>query len=113
MPDIHSVIQELHTAAKSLISVCNGLRSFFTQEAGLPAGDAPPTEEIKPELPKETPKKTKELTYEKVRAVLADKSRNGFTDEIRDLLGKYGCKKFSEVSPEHYPELLKDAEALK
>ena len=51
-------------------------------------------------------------TLEEVRAVLAEKSRAGHTDAIRDLLIKHGAKKLSEIDPEKYPLLLSDAEAL-
>ena len=54
----------------------------------------------------------KQLTLEDVRAILADKSRAGFTAQIRELLQKYGANRLSEVAPEHYPALLKDAEVL-
>lgn len=49
---------------------------------------------------------------EEVRRILADKSRLGFTEDIRELLEKYGAKKLSEVSPNHYHNLVSDVEAL-
>ncbi len=45
--------------------------------------------------------------------MLADKSRSGHTDEIRDLLQKYGASRLSQVDPENYEALMKDAEELK
>ena len=54
-----------------------------------------------------------ELTLEAVRAVLADKSRAGFTTQIRSLLQKHGADRLSEVDPVHYKALLADAEGLK
>jgi len=54
----------------------------------------------------------KPLTLVQVRGVLAEKSRAGFTDEIRALLEKHGGSKLSDISPDRYPELLKDAEGL-
>ena len=54
----------------------------------------------------------KQLSLEEVRAVLAEKSRAGFTAEVKALLAKYGANRLSEVAPEHYPALLKDAEVL-
>ena len=54
----------------------------------------------------------KQLTLEDVRAILADISRAGFTAQIRELLQKYDANRLSEVAPEHYPALLKDAEVL-
>ena len=54
-----------------------------------------------------------ELTLEAVRAVLADKSRAGFTAQIRSLLQKHGADRLSEVDPVHYKALLADSEGLK
>jgi len=52
------------------------------------------------------------LTLEQVRAVLADKSRMGFTAEIRTLLQKYGAPKLSGIDPVHYKALVVEAEVL-
>lgn len=60
----------------------------------------------------ETPVKEPPLTLEQVRTVLAEKSRNGHTAEIRTLLQKYGAAKLSLVDPVHYKDLLRDAEVL-
>ena len=63
-------------------------------------------EEVK-ELPAE-----KELSLADVRAVLALKSQNGMTAEVKDLITKYGGSKLSDVDPKHYADLIKDAEVL-
>lgn len=55
----------------------------------------------------------KQITLEEVRAVLAEKSHDGFTAEIRELLQKHGASKLSEIDPSKYPSLLTDAEGLK
>ena len=52
------------------------------------------------------------LTLEQVRAVLAEKSRNGHTAEIRALLQKYGAAKLSLVDPVHYKDLLREVEVM-
>lgn len=44
--------------------------------------------------------------------MLADKSRQGHTAEIRTLLQKYGAAKLSGVDPSNYRALLADAEVL-
>lgn len=54
----------------------------------------------------------KELTLVDVRVVLADKSRAGHTDEIRELLHKYGANKLSDVDPQNYEALIRDAEEI-
>ena len=56
--------------------------------------------------------KRQELRLEDVRAVLADKARIGHTDQIRELLRKYGADRLSAVDPKHYEALLRDVEGL-
>ena len=57
-------------------------------------------------------KAEKPLSLEDVRAVLAEKSRDGYTADVRALLQKHGAGKLSEVSPAEYAVLLKEAEVL-
>lgn len=52
------------------------------------------------------------LTLEEVRMVLAEKSRAGYTAEVRALLVKHGAEKLSDIDPARYPALLADAEVL-
>lgn len=54
----------------------------------------------------------KVLTLEDVRAVLAVKSQNGMTAEVKGLITKYGGTKLSDVDPKHYADLINDAEVL-
>lgn len=54
----------------------------------------------------------KQLTLVEVRAVLADKSRSGFTEQIRGLLEKYGAPKLSEIDPARYQNLMDEALCL-
>ena len=74
------------------------------------------TEEAQSETPaseKLPDPKTKLVTLEQVRAVLADKSQQGLTAEVRALLEKYGAPKLSQIDPAHFSALLTDAETLK
>ncbi len=52
------------------------------------------------------------VTLEQVRGVLAGKSKEGKTAEVRSLLQKYGADKLSEIKPECYSDLLIEAEGL-
>ena len=45
-------------------------------------------------------------------AVLADKSRAGFTEQVKELLKKHGADKLSAVDPAEYKALLADAEVI-
>lgn len=51
-------------------------------------------------------------TLEDVRAVLAVKSQNSMTSEVKGLITKYGGSKLSDVDPKHYADIIKDAEVL-
>ena len=100
MNDMAQTIEELRTAAAAITDAANWLAQQFSD-----AGDAELATQPKPE---EQPA----LTLEQVRAVLADKSRAGHTAAIRDLLQKYGASKLSQVDPNNYEALLRDAEVL-
>ena len=68
-----------------------------------------------PRAPEPEPEPTAEPdapTLEQVRAVLANLSRKGATDEIRDILADLGCGKLSEVPAERYPEVLERAKSI-
>jgi hypothetical protein len=53
-----------------------------------------------------------QITIEQVRAVLAAKSQDGKTREVKALLMKYDAGKLSSVKPEDYASLIKEAEVL-
>jgi len=52
------------------------------------------------------------VTLVEVRAVLAELSRDGHTDQVRELLVKHGAPKLSEIDPANYAALLADAELI-
>ena len=54
----------------------------------------------------------KAVAIEDVRAVMAQKTQEGKSQGIKELLQKYGAVKLSGVDPEHYPALLKEARVL-
>lgn len=53
-----------------------------------------------------------QLTLEDVRKVAADRSRQGFTDEVRNLIQKHGANNLSSVDAAQYSTLLKELEAI-
>lgn len=96
MSEMEATIRELQDIASSINDIANGLTGAFSGgEEAVPA-----------------PEPEKALTLEEVRAILAEKSRDGFTAQIRDLLLKYGAKKLSEIDPASYKALVADAEVL-
>lgn len=100
------VIEKFKNLAESLQAVADALASTETKAERIAANS---------EDPKDLPQETKvEATpsLEQVRAVLVDKSRMGFTAEIRTLLQKYGAPKLSGIDPVHYKALVAEAEVL-
>ena len=103
---------------KLLLDVVTDLRSLadsLQAVADAMAGNEP-VEASQPETPTQVPTQKPEektVTLEQVRAVLAEKSHDGFTAEVRGLLEKYGASKLSQIDPSKYADLLVEAEALK
>ena len=52
------------------------------------------------------------VTLEQVRAVLAEKSHDGLTEQVRSLLQKYGAQKLSAIASDRFADLLRDAKEL-
>ena len=51
-------------------------------------------------------------TLEEVRTVLAKLSVEGHSAAVKSLISKFGVDKLSELAPEHYATLLKEAEKI-
>lgn len=54
----------------------------------------------------------KEITLEQVRAVLTEKSKAGFSEEIKTLIKSCGAEKLTDIDPKHYESLVLAAEAM-
>ncbi len=101
------VVEDMRSLADSLQAVADAIGQNDPEETATPE----PTPAAKPApAPADPPPKA--ITLEEVRAVLAEKSHDGFTAKVRELLQKYGAQKLSGVDPKHYAALLKDAEVL-
>ena len=96
MSDMSMTIEELRIAAAAINEAASWLAEQFSSNEPTP--EPTPAEPV--------------LTLEAVRAVLADKSRAGFTAQIRSLLQKYGGDKLSGIDPANYKALLTDVEGL-
>lgn len=97
--ELDMAIRDLRSAAATINDVADTLAEVFSTESADEAPDA-----VAPVEPA--------LTLEQVRAVLANKSRQGHTAEIRALLQKYGAAKLSGIDPIHYTALVAEAEVL-
>ena len=96
------VVADLKALADSLQVVADAVASNEPEETSQPL-----------ESKAEKTSEEKAITLEEVRALLAEKSHDGFTAEVRGLLEKHCGYKLSEINPNKYHALLKDAEGLK
>lgn len=54
----------------------------------------------------------KKYTLEEVRAILSAKSKEGFRDQVRELITKRGVSNLTKLDPNDYPALVKEVEGL-
>lgn len=92
------VTKDIRILADSIQAVCTTVTESLS-------------EEDERNLPKAKEKKPN-LSLEKVRGVLADKSRSGFTAEVRAIIVSHGADRLSGIDPAEYEAVLKEAEAL-
>lgn len=92
------VVNDLQRLADSLQTIANCIQGNTLAEAGA--------------LETVPQQKPPTVTIDQVRAVLAEKSGDGKTAEVKELLFKYDAGKLSGVKPEDYPALLEEARKL-
>lgn len=63
-------------------------------------------------VPAESAKEEKQYRMEEVRAMLARKSSEGFTAQVRQILEKHGGSKLSKVDPSEYAAVMEEAKKL-
>jgi len=52
------------------------------------------------------------ITEQQVRDVLVRKSQDGYKEECRALIVKYGATNVTNLDPQHYADVLREAEAI-
>ena len=87
--ELSILVDEIKSCGETLIGISDELAKMFSSA----------TEE-------------KQLTLEEVRAVCAEKSRLGFTDDVKAIIEKHGADKLSDIDPAEYQSLLSDTEVL-
>ena len=105
---------------EKLIAVANLLGDLTSAVAEVAAefGEVKRVEPIPAEkantenLPTENQPAAKQPTMEEVRAILADISRNGKTEDMKALLHKFGATRLSEIKPEDYTALIEAARGV-
>lgn len=120
-------IEAINNVAKAYQDLAVVLMAVADKTIGVPVAQAmtvdadKPVEEPKKEASKaakskaEKPAKGPEevITIEQVRAVLAEKSQDGFTAQVKALLESFDANKLSAVKPEDYKDLMAAAQDIK
>ena len=105
---MNDIFLKIADGFESLAAGYRALAQDSNTASVVPAAATPsaPTEQKAPKEEKPT------ITMEQVRAVLAQKSKDGKKAQVKALLLKYDSGKLSGVKPEDYPALLAEAEVL-
>ena len=94
MSELDLLLGEFEQAVNHVQELAKEIRAFFTTKEE-------PAEEEKP------------ISFTELRALCANKSRAGHTEEIKAMILDTGAHKLSEVEPNQYGELYKRVEALR
>ena len=96
MNELSMLAQEIRETGEKLVRISEEIRELYTA----------PQEEKETETPA--------VTLEDVRAVLARKTRvsKENTEAIRQLLLRHGAQRLSQIKPEEYAAVLKEAEVI-
>lgn len=97
--EVEQTIRDLQDAASLLNDTANWLFELFSADKVQ-------------EHNTDSAETQKQLTLEEVRAVCAEKSRAGFTAEVKAIITKHGADKLSAIKPEEYAAVLAEVEVL-
>ena len=105
--ELLQLIEELNRCGNTLIDISEELKNLFSGSEE----DVRKTE-AKTKTAEKASKEEKTISLEDVRAVMADKSRKGYTAEVKALLTKRGVSKLSDVDAKDYAALLAEVEGI-
>lgn len=104
---------ELLRIAEGFSIVAEGLRGLAKAEGGSKTAEKAQKQDAAKEQPEKTEAQQENpATLEGIRALMAQKTQEGKSKEIKELLQKYGAAKLSAVKPEDYPALMQEAQVL-
>lgn len=95
MSELDLLLGEFEQAVNHVQELAKEIRAFFTTK------EEPAAEEEKP------------ISFTELRALCANKSRAGHTEEIKAMIQDTGANRLSEVEPNRYRELYQRVEALR
>ena len=116
--DITKILEEMIRCGEGMIAAVKALQKSFPatsedqkpEEASTKVPAGPAEKETAAGEVKAEPVKT--YSREDVRCVLSARSAEGFSKEVKAILGKYGADRLSALKPEHYEDVIREAEGI-
>ena len=96
MNELSMLLDDLIKHGEGIIEIAKEMKSMFSSETTTLSEK----------------KEEKTISFTDLRARLAEKSRDGFTADIKAILLKYGAEKLSAIQPSNYENVLNEVEAL-
>lgn len=116
MSNLCLLLEEIIEHSEGILEAAKEIRSIFSEEAETPAlsekAEAKAPEKTTTAAKAAPAPPAKELSFTELRAKLAEKSRAGFTADIKKILLNHGAEKLSAIQPADYETVLKEVEAL-
>lgn len=111
MMELVNALNALTAALQKFTSQTTNAYLDTFEEIYNPETDEPQTAEA----PKEQPapaEKTETVNFVQLRSRLSEISRAGHTQEVKELIVKYGAEKLSDIAEADYAAVLAEAEGL-
>lgn len=99
------IVATIHRIGEDIIALADYLAAYVKEEQTIAENTVTPVAGEAPAVPT--------IKLEDVRTILAEISRSGKTAQMKELLGRFGASKLSDVNPEDYAALLAAAKEVK
>ena len=111
MGELDSLLTGLSEYSRRIEETVQGVRALLSESESLEetpaAAGTPASAEAASAV--EAPEAKKAFTLEEVRAVLLEKRKAGFRDEIKSLLVRHGADRLTEIDPAEYEAMMREA----
>lgn len=114
MDKMIEMINALNALTKAVSALTEKITSEYLNTFEIiydPAEDEPQAAEAQKEQPAPE-QKAETVTFVQLRSRLSEISRAGHTQEVKELIAKYGADKLSDIAEADYAGVLAEAEGL-
>lgn len=115
MKDLQEALNVLRRDAKDILEIVDAMEKELSTKAEETTKKNPKQKQLFDPTPakEETPAEpVKEITLAEIKAVLMEKSKAGFDQEVHALIKSYDAPKLSAIDKANYPDLLEKAREI-